>query len=82
MYVVICRPRSVSVLKEISVLLMVKLMKVMVRGLIRCVHVYVYVYICHVHVDYVRIREVSVTRKKRIHLVIVLAVRRLRYVEC
>ena len=82
MYVVISRLRSVSVLKEISVLLSVKLMKVMVRGLIRCVYVYVYVYICHVHVDYVRIREVIVTRKKRIRLVIVLAMRRLRYVEC
>ena len=32
--------------------------------------------------DFARIREVSVARKKRIHLVIVLAVRRIRYVKC
>ena len=49
MYVDVSRPRSVSVLKETSVLLSVKPMKVMVRGLIRCVRVYMYVCICYVH---------------------------------
>ena len=35
-YVSVSRQRSVSVLKQTSVLLSVKLMKVLVRGLIRC----------------------------------------------
>ena len=82
MYVVISRLRSVSVLKETSVLPSVKLMKVMVRGLSMCVHVNVFIYICCVYLIFVRIRKVSVTKKKRNRLVIVLAVRRLRYVEC
>ena len=82
MYVVISRLRSASALKEISVLLSVKLMKVMVRGLSRCVHVYMFIYICCVYLIFVRIRKVSVTKKKRNRLVIVLVERRLRYVEC
>ena len=44
-----------------------------------CLYVCVYM-LCSF--DFVRIRGVSVARKKRIRLVIVLAVRSLRYVEC
>ena len=74
--------KSVSVLRRTGVLLLVRMVKVMTRGPIRCVCVYIYVCLCVIFIMFVRVRRVLVARRRAIPPVIVLAVKWPRYVEC